>query len=44
MSEYENAKGTEKISSDKKDELVAFKEKLRTDITALMIISGCRVL
>ena len=35
MSEYENAKGTEKISSDKKDELVAFKEKLRTDITAL---------
>ena len=33
MSEYE--KGTEKISSDKKDELVAFKEKLRTDITAL---------
>lgn len=34
MSEYENAKGTEKISSDKKDELVAFKEKLRTDITA----------
>ena len=32
MSEYENAKGTEKISSD---ELVAFKEKLRTDITAL---------
>lgn len=35
MSEYENAKGTEKISSDKKDELVAFKKKLRTDITAL---------
>ena len=35
MSEYENVKGTEKISSDKKDELVAFKEKLRTDITAL---------
>lgn len=35
MSEYENAKGTEKISSDKKDELVAFKEKLRTDITTL---------
>lgn len=35
MSEYENAKGTEKIASDKKDELVAFKEKLRTDITAL---------
>lgn len=35
MSEYENAKGTEKISSDKKDELVAFKEKLTTDITAL---------
>ena len=35
MSEYENAKGTEKIYSDKKDELVAFKEKLRTDITAL---------
>lgn len=35
MSEYENAKGTEKISSDKNDELVAFKEKLRTDITAL---------
>lgn len=35
MSEYENAKETEKISSDKKDELVAFKEKLRTDITAL---------
>ena len=35
MSEYENAKGTEKISSDKKDELVAFNEKLRTDITAL---------
>lgn len=35
MSEYENAKGTEKISSDKKDELVAFKEKLITDITAL---------
>ena len=35
MSEYENAKGTEKISTDKKDELVAFKEKLRTDITAL---------
>ena len=35
MSEYENAKGTEKISSDKKDKLVAFKEKLRTDITAL---------
>lgn len=35
MNEYENAKGTEKISSDKKDELVAFKEKLRTDITAL---------
>ena len=35
MSEYENEKGTEKISSDKKDELVAFKEKLRTDITAL---------
>lgn len=35
MSEYENAKGTEKISSDKKDELVVFKEKLRTDITAL---------
>ena len=35
MSEYENAKGTEKISSDQKDELVAFKEKLRTDITAL---------
>ena len=35
MSEYENARGTEKISSDKKDELVAFKEKLRTDITAL---------
>ena len=35
MSEYENAKGTEKISSDKKDELVAFKEKPRTDITAL---------
>ena len=28
-------KGTEKISSDKKDELGCFKEKLRTDITAL---------
>lgn len=35
MSEYENAEGTEKISSDKKDELVAFKEKLKTDINAL---------
>lgn len=35
MSGYENAEGTQKISSDEKEKLVAFKEKLKTDINAL---------